>query len=100
MKIFSDIRFYFVVATISFLGILINYLNLKDDLKRCQSQKDFISGGDIEKAEMRETIDSLQSEIFNKSTEIGRYEITLEWLKETNPKAYQQFDNYLSTQTE
>lgn len=100
MKIFSDVRFYFIVFTISFLGLLVNYLNLKSDLAKCQLEKNNISGGDIEKAELQQTIDSLQSEVFVKSTVIGRYEITLEWLKEKNPKAHQEFENYLTTQTE
>lgn len=100
MKILSDVRLYFVIITISFLSLLVNYLNLKDELTKCQTSKEYIPGGDIQKAALEQTIDSLESEVFIKSTEVGRYEITLEWLKETNPKAHQEFENYLTTQTE
>lgn len=44
--------------------------------------------------------DSLQSEDFVKGTIIGRYEITLEMLKEENPKAADQFELIMSTKTE
>lgn len=44
--------------------------------------------------------DSLQAELFIKQTEIGRYELSLENLKEVNPKAAKQFENYLNNETE
>lgn len=44
--------------------------------------------------------DSLQSEDFVKGTIITRYEITLEMLKEENPKAADQFELIMSTKTE
>ena len=100
MKILTQIRFYVVVVTIAFLSLGINYLNLKDELTKCQTDKGSLSGGDIEKAELRALVDSLRDENFIKSTEIGRYEITLDWLKETNPKAHAQFEHYLYTETE
>jgi hypothetical protein len=100
MKIFSDPKFYLVVFISSFFGLLMNNINLKNDLAKCQVEKNVIPNCDIENGRLQEKIDSLESEIFIKSTEIGRYEMTLEWLKETNPKAHQQFDYYLTTQTE
>jgi regulator of replication initiation timing len=45
-------------------------------------------------------LDSLRDETFIISTENGRYELSLEHLKEVNPKAAKEFEQYLTTQTE
>ena len=45
-------------------------------------------------------LDSLQGKIFNLSTQNGRYELTLEHLKEVNPKAAKEFENYMNHETE
>ena len=44
--------------------------------------------------------DSLTDEIFINKVTNGRYELSLEYLKEINPKAAESFENYLNTQTE
>jgi hypothetical protein len=44
--------------------------------------------------------DSLLNELFIKQTEVGRYELSLENLKEINPKAAKQFEDYMSHETE
>lgn len=44
--------------------------------------------------------DSLRSEDFIKGTIITRYEITLEHLKEVNPKAAAEFEDWMSKNTE
>jgi hypothetical protein len=44
--------------------------------------------------------DSLHDEDFAKSVELGRYELTLDYLQEKNPKAALQFVNYMSHETE
>jgi hypothetical protein len=44
--------------------------------------------------------DSLRDENFNSSVENGRYELSLDHLKEVNPKAAQQFEDYLEHETE
>lgn len=44
--------------------------------------------------------DSLELELFNEKTINGRYELSLEHLKEVNPKAANEFETYMSTQTE
>lgn len=48
----------------------------------------------------QQTIDSLQSELFIQKTYLGRYELTLEHLKEVNPKAAEEFNQYLEHETE
>ncbi len=45
-------------------------------------------------------IDSLHGELFNASTVIGRTELTLEYLNQTNPKAFIQFSQYYDHETE
>lgn len=100
MKILTQIRFYLVIVILAFLGLLVNYFKIEDELKKCQTDKGYIPGGDIQKAEMQRLIDSLHDENFIKSTELGRYELTLEYLKETNPKAHKEFETFMYTQTE
>ena len=43
--------------------------------------------------------DSL-TELFNAQSENGRYELSLEHLKEIDPKAAKEFENFKDTQTE
>jgi uncharacterized coiled-coil protein SlyX len=45
-------------------------------------------------------IDSLQTKVFETQTLNGQYELTLDHLKNVNPKAAQQFQNYLLSETE
>jgi uncharacterized protein YlxW (UPF0749 family) len=45
-------------------------------------------------------LDSLQAELFTKQTEVGRYELSLDYLKEINPKAAKQFEDYMTHETE
>jgi len=49
---------------------------------------------------LKTEVDSLRDELFNSSTEIGRYELTQEHLKEVNPKAEKQFEEYYNHETE
>ena len=93
MKILKDARFYLVVVSLCCLTLIVKYFNLQED-------NNFLSGGDIQKAEMQRVIDSLHDENFIKSTELGRYELSLEHLKEVNPEAHKQFETYMYTQTE
>ena len=44
--------------------------------------------------------DSLYEVNFINEVENGRYELSLEHLKEVNPKAAKDFENFLNTQTE
>lgn len=84
MKIITQLRFYVVLVTIAFLCLFVNYFNLKNELIKCQTDKGYIPGGDIEKAELNTKIDSLQSEIFVKDIQIGSYEVMWNILEETN----------------
>jgi hypothetical protein len=46
------------------------------------------------------TVDSLNTELFNYKCIVGRYDLTLDYLKEVNPNASKQFEYYLSHKTE
>lgn len=67
------------------------------ELSQLRVKPDVVVGGDIQKAEV---IDSLQSELFNANNTIGRYELTLEHLKEVAPKAAKDFEEFLNHETE
>lgn len=51
-------------------------------------------------AKLNNQIDSLNSELFVNQTQITRYQVTLELLKEENKKAAEQFELIHTTQTE
>ena len=107
MKILTDLRFYVVVATLSFTGLLVHYSNnleelkkTKEELVKCQTDNGYIPGGDIEKVQIINERDSLRDELFIRSTEVGRYDIALEIFKEQNKKGANEFELILKTQTE
>jgi len=78
--------------------LVICYLQQKQLATLRQAPKiEVIQGGDIAKAQL---IDSLHDELFNANNTIGRYELTLEHMKEVNPKAADEFEQYMSHETE
>jgi len=50
--------------------------------------------------QLQAQVDSLQSENFTLQTQLGRYELTLDYLQEVNPKAALQASNYMNHETE
>jgi hypothetical protein len=87
-----------IVGTGAVSVLLICFLQQKE-LARLRSEPkiEVYTGGDIQKGQL---IDSLRNEDFIKGTIITRYEITLEHLKETNPKAAKEFEDWMSQNTE
>jgi len=95
-----------IVGTGAVSVLLICYLQqremsqLRSELKELR----YVSGGDIVKAQYIDSLqtanDSLRSDNFHLNTIIGRYELTLENLKEENPNAGKEFENFFYTQTE
>ena len=78
--------------------LVICYLQQKQLAELRQQPKiEVTQGGDIAKAQL---IDSLRDELFITKTTIGRYELTVEHMKEVNPKAANEFERYLSHETE
>lgn len=107
MKILTDFKFYVVVATLSFTGLLLNYVNNLDELKKTkeellkyQTDRGYILSGDIEKSQIINERDSLQGELFVTAIQLTRYETTLELLREEDKKSAERFELIYTTQTE
>ena len=78
--------------------LIINYYQRQELVKLKNEPKiEVYTGGDIQKGQL---IDSLQSELFNEKTINGRYELTLEHLKEVNPKLGKEMEDWMSHNTE
>ena len=87
-----------IVGTGAIAVLVVCYFQQKELVKlRSEKKIDVVVGGDIQKAE---TIDSLQTELFNAQTMNGRYELSLEHLYEINPKAGKQFSDFMEHETE
>lgn len=84
MKILLDVRFYLVVSMILLLSLGVHHYNLEDELIKCKTENGFLSGGDIERAELLNQIDSLRNEVFVKDIQIGSYEVMWGTLEEIN----------------
>ena len=65
-----------------------------------QIQFDGLSGGDIVKDSLINLTDSLHDELFNAKVEAGRYELSLEELKQKHPQAAADFIYYMEHETE
>ena len=100
MKILTQIRLYLVISLLAFLCLVIQYINQKDELLKCQTDKGFVEGGDIQKAELIQTIDSLKNEMFVMGIELNRYEVAYEIFLKRNPKAAKQYGTIISDETE
>jgi len=90
MKFLKDIRVYVVITCLSLIYTVNQNIvnktkitNLENELSKVESEKD-----------------SLKDELFINKVEVGRYELTIDHLKEYDPKAYKEFDRYLSHETE
>lgn len=78
--------------------LVICYLQQKQMAKLRQEVKiEVMQGGDIAKSQM---VDSLRDELFIKNVELGRYDLTLDHLRDINPTAAKQFDDYFNHETE
>ena len=86
----ANLRFYFVVVSLTALTLTVKYTNLQIDYKK---QKE-------ENIKQTAIIDSLHDENFIKSIDIGRYEITFDHLKEVNPKVGNELEEWMSHNTE
>ena len=54
----------------------------------------------VETQTQTQIIDSLHDETFSTSVELGRYELTLDHLKEINPKLGKEMEEWMSHETE
>lgn len=77
-------------------SILIAILVIRDQRETIEEYKigsGMLQGGDILKAQY---IDSINNELFIQTTNVTRYEIALERLKEVDPAAANKFEKQLS----
>ena len=87
-----------IVGTGAVAVLLICYAQQKELAKlRSERKIEVLGGGDIAKAQI---IDSLQTELFNAKNMNGRYELSLEHLKEVNIEAAKEFEDFLYKETE
>jgi hypothetical protein len=78
--------------------LVVCYFQQKELTKlRAEQKIEVVVGGDIEKANL---IDSLHDELFIIKVENGRYELSLDHLKEVNPEAGKQFQEFMEHETE
>lgn len=84
MKILTEVRFYLVLVSLSLIILILKFMNLQDELIKCQTNNGYVVGGDIEKSELLNKIDSLNSELFVKDIQIGSYEVMWGILEEIN----------------
>lgn len=90
MKYLKDPRTYFVIACLSMIWGYNQYLRSNDEIKHLENQ--------VTKLEFER--DSLNSELFVKHVELGRYEVAYEIFLERNPKAAEQYGTIISEETE
>ena len=87
-----------IVGTGAIAVLVVCYFQQKELTKlRAEQKIEVIVGGDIQKAN---TIDSLNSEIFILYTQKARYELSLDYLNEVNPKAGKEFQEFMEHETE
>ena len=100
MNLETRLRAGIAMLLLSLVILTFFYFQQQDELKRCKDGQDFFLGGDIEKQELINQRDSLQSELFVTGVQLGRYEVAFELFKEKNKTGAEEFDLILTTQTE
>ena len=81
-NILSNIRFYYVVVSLTAIWLVIKYNNLKQDATKIEN----------ENKALRKQTDSLNQEIFVKDIMIGSYEVMWGRLEEINPELANKID--------
>jgi hypothetical protein len=100
MKTETKLKSGLVMSLLGLITMSMFYFQQKDDLQKCKDGQDFFLGGDIEKQELINQRDSLQSELFVTEVQLNRYQIALELFKEKNKTGADEFELILTTQTE
>lgn len=76
------------------------YVQVKEDLIKCQTDKFSLPGGDITAADSIMTLDSLRDELFNARVEIGRHELTRDDFFSRHGSFKKEYESYYEHQTE
>jgi hypothetical protein len=93
MKTETQLRAGLAFSLLFLVILSFQYMKQNDELTKCKVNKDSLTGGDIQKAELQDSLFILQ-------TNLGRYEIALEMLKEEDSLCAQKFEDILYTKTE
>ena len=96
-RIRSRWAFLFVMSSLVAIWSTVKSYNGEDDLEKERGINTVLQ---TQTVKMSNTIDSLKSELFIQSTIIGRYDLSLDHLKEVRPKAAAEFEYFMNTQTE
>ena len=94
-----------IVGTGAVAVLVICYLQQKELARlRAEPKIEVYTGGDIQKGMLIDSLqnrcDSLYDELFIEKVQNGRYELSLEYLYEINPKAGKEFQNFMEHETE
>lgn len=87
----------FLITGMISIWLAIKLHSESDDLEKTEAINTVLQ---MQTVKMQNQIDSLHDESFITSTVNGRYELSLEHLKEVNPKAAKEFEHFMNTQTE
>lgn len=80
----------YLVYVFAFFAITLGVLILTQDVKKAPEA--------IPDCQL--TVDSLRDELFIQKSYLGRYELTLEYLREVDPEAAKKFNEFLEHETE
>ena len=92
--------FIIIIALVVVFGVITGYQNYKINTLESQSEIEFLVGGDIKEDSLINLADSLRDELFIEKVTNGRYELTLEHLKEVNPKLGKEMEDWMAHETE
>jgi hypothetical protein len=87
----NNMQYIKQILTVFSVGLILFTMYTQNE-KITELKKDLVK--------QQKVVDSLQTDLFLSKTMNGRYELTLNYLKEINPKAETQFKNYLLSETE
>jgi hypothetical protein len=80
----------FLVYVFAFFAITLGVLLITHDFKKAPEAM----------PDCQLTVDSLRDELFIQKSYLGRYELTLEYLREVDPEAAKKFSEHLEHETE
>jgi hypothetical protein len=92
--------FIIIIALVVIFGVITGYQNHKINTLESQSKIEVLVGGDIKEDSLINLADSLRDELFIEKVTNGRYELTLEHLKEVNPKLGKEMEDWMAHETE
>jgi len=87
----------FVASILVCIWLSVKVANLQGDLEKNEAINTVLQSQTVK---MQNKIDSLHDESFIISTINGRYELSLEHLKQVHPKAANEFEYFMNTKTE